>query len=118
MPAAARLTASVAVGSPHRTSGPGSPIANGAAPPPNASAHVIVASATMTRIAGPAARSARGETPRPASPRGARASREVEAGITLQAYVEPSRGRSGTDLAELRHPAAFAVLQAAVRRNS
>jgi len=42
----------------------------------------------------------------------------VEAEITLQAYVEPSRGRSGTDVAELRHPAAFAVLQTAVRRNS
>ena len=34
MPAAERLTTSFAVGSPHRTNGPASPIASGAAPPP------------------------------------------------------------------------------------
>ena len=59
MPAADRLTNSRAVGRPQRTNGPGSPIASGAAPPPYASAHVITASAATTRIAGPAARSAR-----------------------------------------------------------
>ena len=34
MPAAERFTARVAVGRPHRTTGPGSAISSGAAPPP------------------------------------------------------------------------------------
>ncbi len=86
MPAADRLTKSVAVGSPQRTSGPGSPIANGAAPPPMTSPQTSAPSATTTRIAGPAVRSARGETPPPDTSRDAGASRSGgEAGITFPA---------------------------------
>ena len=62
IPAAERLTTSVAVGSPQRTKGPGSPIAKGAAPPPTISPHVSATSATTIRITGPAIRSARGDT--------------------------------------------------------
>ncbi len=59
IPAAARLTNSVAIGRPQRTNGPGSPIAKGAAPPPTTSPQISATSATTIRIAGPAARSAR-----------------------------------------------------------
>ena len=118
MPAAARLTASVAVGQPPPHERAGSPIANGAAPPPTISPQISVASATTTRIAGPAARSARGELrgPRLRAARGRRV--KWRPGSRFKPTSSRSRGRSGTDRRRVAASGGLRCLAAAVRRNS